>query len=191
MLCLSVGMAACVAAWILVDAAILRPFGVRDSDRLIVLWESDLTRNQPLIEMSVLSHRLWQTRFGGASSVIGQRVFLDGADHLIIGMMPAGFAFPDDPDAWVSVERVLGQAFQDMPVSQPRQVGVLEVLARRHPAASNREVQAEVASIVQNLSRQHSTSATSSTEGPLTSDQVIQTMRRRARCRDRRLSDDG
>lgn len=236
-LCLGAGVAACIAAWTLVDAVILRPFGLRDSDRLVVLWESDHTRNQPLIEVSylnfldwqrearsieamaafgsqhwpalarigsamvplatrgissgffpvlgvqpllgrnfeardadaasppalILSHRFWQSRFGGAAAVVGQRVFLDGTDHVIVGVMPAGFAFPDDPDAWVSVERVLGQAFQDMPVDQQRQVGVLEVLARRHAAASNRDVQAEIAAIVQNLQRQHAKTAANAT----------------------------
>ena len=57
---LSVGLAACTAAWTLVDAACSRPFGLRDSERLVVLWESDRARNQPLIEVSYLNFLDWQ-----------------------------------------------------------------------------------------------------------------------------------
>lgn len=235
--CLAVGMGACAAAWTLIDAVILRPYGLADSRRLAVIWEADTPRNQPLIEVSylnfldwqreartveamaafgsqhwpalarfgsemvplttrgvsseffpllgtrpmlgrnfgpsdatpgvppplMLSHRLWLTRFGGQPSIVGQKVFVDGADHSIIGVMPAGFAYPDDPDAWISVERVLGEAFQNMPVDQQRRVGVLEVLAKRTPSASNADVQAELTGIVQGLQRRHAASSAAPT----------------------------
>jgi predicted permease len=228
-LCLSIGIAACAAAWTLIDAVILRPYGLLGSDRLIVVWEAEATRNQPLIEVSylnfldwqreahtvesmaafgsqhwpalarlgaemvplatrgvsasffpvlgvepilgrnfdardtqpavppplMLSHRLWQTRFAGQPSIVGQNVFMDGVDHVIVGVMPAGFAYPDDPDGWVSVERILGEAFTNTPIDQQRQVGVLEVLARRRSTASNGEVRAELTGIVQRLQRQY------------------------------------
>jgi putative ABC transport system permease protein len=42
----------------------------------------------------VLGHQLWQDRFGGNSNVLGQSVKLNGDTYTIIGVMPAGFAFP-------------------------------------------------------------------------------------------------
>src|SRR4029453_3617997 len=42
----------------------------------------------------VLSHRLWQRRFGGASSALGQMLEVDGRPLQIIGVMPAAFQFP-------------------------------------------------------------------------------------------------
>jgi predicted permease len=232
-LCLAAGIAATAVAWSVLDAGVLRPFGLQNADRLIVLWESDPARNQPLIEVSylnfldwqtssrtvesmaafgsqhwpglarlgnevvplalrgisstflptvgvevalgrnftpgdaradvspplILSHRLWQTRFQGADDVVGKQVFIDGTNHVVVGVTPRGFAYPDDPDAYVSVERVLGQAFQSMPEPQQRLIGVLEVLARRRSAATNGEVQAELSGIVQALRRQHSAGA--------------------------------
>jgi predicted permease len=43
----------------------------------------------------VLSHTLWQTRFGGRPDVVGQDIQFDTVPHTIIGVMPDGFAFPD------------------------------------------------------------------------------------------------
>jgi putative ABC transport system permease protein len=43
----------------------------------------------------VLSHKIWRQRFGGDPNVIGQRISIDAAHHEIIGVMPAGFGFPN------------------------------------------------------------------------------------------------
>jgi putative ABC transport system permease protein len=47
----------------------------------------------------ILSHALWQRRFGGDPSVIGQSVTLDGRDRVVIGVMPPGFKFIRKADA--------------------------------------------------------------------------------------------
>jgi putative ABC transport system permease protein len=46
----------------------------------------------------VLTHGLWQRRFGGDLSVVGRSVPLNGAAFTIVGVMPPAFEFPDgDP----------------------------------------------------------------------------------------------
>jgi putative ABC transport system permease protein len=47
----------------------------------------------------ILSHALWQRRFGGDPSVIGQSVTFDGRDRVVIGVMPPGFKFIRKADA--------------------------------------------------------------------------------------------
>ncbi|MBI3130798.1 MAG: ABC transporter permease [Acidobacteria bacterium] len=42
----------------------------------------------------VLSHELWQRRFGGAASVLGRSLRLDGEDWQVLGVLPTGFRFP-------------------------------------------------------------------------------------------------
>jgi hypothetical protein len=43
---------------------------------------------------TVLSDRLWRDRFGADPAVIGRTVNLNGSVYAIVGVMPAGFAFP-------------------------------------------------------------------------------------------------
>jgi putative ABC transport system permease protein len=43
----------------------------------------------------VLSERLWRDRFAADPSVVGSAVTLDGVRHQVVGIAPAGFAFPD------------------------------------------------------------------------------------------------
>lgn len=42
----------------------------------------------------VISHDLWQRRFGGDSSIIGKPIFLGGEAHTVTAIMPAGFSYP-------------------------------------------------------------------------------------------------
>jgi predicted permease len=42
----------------------------------------------------VLSHSLWQSRFGGDPAVLGRVVNLDGSPYTVIGVMPRDFYFP-------------------------------------------------------------------------------------------------
>jgi putative ABC transport system permease protein len=233
--CLAIGLAGSTAAWVLIDAVLLRPFGLPDSNRLVVIWEADLAKRQDLIEVShlnflewqprsktveamaafgsshwpalarfgdetvtittrgvtqtffstlgvapflghdfsvpaesdlpsiVLSHRLWQSRFAGAQGVVGQTMFVDGSNYRIIGVMPRGFAYPDDPDVWTSVEETLRRAFATTPVDAQRWIGILEVMARRRPEASIDEVRTELSGIVAGIHRQHRSSTVNPT----------------------------
>jgi hypothetical protein len=42
----------------------------------------------------VLTHGLWTRRFGGDPTIIGRAIVLNGASHIVVGVMPAGFLFP-------------------------------------------------------------------------------------------------
>ncbi|MEN6601347.1 MAG: ABC transporter permease [Bryobacteraceae bacterium] len=50
---------------------------------------------------AVISHGLWQRRFGGDPNLIGKLVRLNGFSTPVAGIMPAGFAFPQQVDVWV------------------------------------------------------------------------------------------
>ena len=61
----------------------------------------------------VLSHGLWQARFGGEGSVLGRQVLLDGVPHAVIGVMPSTFRFPNrDTELWIS-KRFVDADFED------------------------------------------------------------------------------
>jgi putative ABC transport system permease protein len=42
----------------------------------------------------ILSHALWQRRFGGDPSILGRPIQIDGVAHEVVGVMPATFHFP-------------------------------------------------------------------------------------------------
>jgi predicted permease len=49
----------------------------------------------------VIGHDEWQRRFQGAREVLGQTVRLGDRVHTIVGVMPAGFAFPIRHQYWI------------------------------------------------------------------------------------------
>ena len=52
--------------------------------------------------VTLLSHALWQQGFAADPEVVGRTIVLEGIEHTVIGVMPAGFAFPDrDTRAWI------------------------------------------------------------------------------------------
>jgi putative ABC transport system permease protein len=49
----------------------------------------------------ILGNGVWQNRFGGDSSIVGQQVVLNNRSHTVIGVMPPGFKFPEIAELWV------------------------------------------------------------------------------------------
>ena len=53
---------------------------------------------------AIISHRLWQTRFGGDPGIIGRAIRLNGFTYTVVGIMPAGFGFPGETDLWQQLQ---------------------------------------------------------------------------------------
>jgi putative ABC transport system permease protein len=92
----------------------------------------------------VLSHGLWQRKFGGLPSAVGQTLRLDAVPHTIIGVLPPTFQFPvRDMDAWIPLQ----------PSAEERQMGAfwLETVARLQPGVSLAQAQQEMTAIAARL----------------------------------------
>jgi predicted permease len=88
----------------------------------------------------VLGHEVWRTRFAGDAGVIGRGVRLGEGYATVVGVMPAGFAFPVSHDAWTPLRSdVLHQA--------PREGPPVTVFGKLAPGVSRDEAQAQLAVI--------------------------------------------
>ena len=49
----------------------------------------------------LIGYDVWQSRFGGDTSVLGREIRLGNVVHTIVGVMPEGFAFPVNHHYWI------------------------------------------------------------------------------------------
>jgi hypothetical protein len=65
--------------------------------------EGDDRPNAP--DVAVISHRLWQTRFGGDRNIVGRFIDLNDTPTQVVGVMPPQFRFVyHDNDTWVALK---------------------------------------------------------------------------------------
>ena len=48
----------------------------------------------------ILSHKLWQMRYGGQRDIVGRRVWLNGNAWDVVGVLPSSFRFVQEIDLW-------------------------------------------------------------------------------------------
>jgi len=99
----------------------------------------------------VLSHKLWQRRFGAEPGIVGEKILLDGEPCAVIGVMPPGFQFPPfwatEAELWATLD--LRSAEID------RGARFLRVFARLKPGVGLIEAQAEMQALSRRLSEAH------------------------------------
>ncbi|MCP3144708.1 ABC transporter permease [Pyxidicoccus xibeiensis] len=76
-------------------------FGVRPELGRGFLPEEDVPGAGRVV---VISHGLWQRRYGGAADVIGQSLTLNDTPYTVVGVAPAGFRYPDGVQLWTPLQ---------------------------------------------------------------------------------------
>jgi putative ABC transport system permease protein len=61
-------------------------------------------------DVTLLSYGLWKTTYGGDPSLVGRTITVDGRPVQVVGVMPAGFAYPAGSDMWFPLQRSAGYA---------------------------------------------------------------------------------
>ncbi len=104
----------------------------------------------------VLGHGLWQRRFGGDSSIIGQSLTLNGEPFNVIGVLPPNFKFPLD----VADAEMWSASAHDGELLDERGAHYLKVIGRLKPGVSVNEAQLEMNEIASRLEQQYPTENT-------------------------------
>ena len=96
--------------------------------------------------IAVISDRLWRTRYGADPSVVGRVLQLDNTPYTVVGIMPAGFHFPDDVDVWQRLQWDLSQ--------HSRSAHFMEGVARLKDGVSIEQARAAADTLASRLGRQ-------------------------------------
>ena len=101
--------------------------------------------------VAILSHALWQARFGGVRAAVGRSIVLDGIPHEVVGVMPASFAHPETAQVWTP----LAPSDRFAQVMQSRGSFWLQAIGRLKPSVERGQAQAEMDAIASALERQY------------------------------------
>jgi putative ABC transport system permease protein len=97
----------------------------------------------------LMSHGLWQRRFGSDMNITGKLLTLNGESYTVIGVMPSHFQFPTREDElWVPIAFTSEEA-----ASRGRHY--LEVIARLKQGVTLEQAQAEMKAIAARLEQQY------------------------------------
>lgn len=106
--------------------------------------------------VAVISHSLWQRRYGGNPGVIGKPVNVDGKPYTIIGVMPAPFHFPSGlPGEAGAVQVEMWIPMRQSPEMAQRGSHNFWVVARLKAGVTLDEARANLQNIAANLARQY------------------------------------
>ncbi len=95
----------------------------------------------------ILGYDIWQGKYGASPDVVGTTLRANGAQRLVIGVMPEHFAFPIRESVWIPLSID--------PLEKPRGQGPKHrVLARLKPGVSIAQAKAQAATIAGQLESQ-------------------------------------
>jgi putative ABC transport system permease protein len=121
-------------------------------------------------QVVVLGYNIWQSRFGGETGVIGQKIILDEKPRTVVGVMPPEFRlalFDQEKDLWAP-------QVPDDSMRRMRRATFLKVLAKLQPGATVEQAREEMDKIAGHLEAEYpqTNSGVGATTLPLT-DQMV------------------
>ena len=140
-------------------------FRLKDSERVESIGGARVTTNffaafgvQPLLGRSftseeglmgglpavILSHRLWQQRFGSDPQIVGRTLETNIGAITVVGVMPPDFKFPSNAEAWTTLKRDSGEM-------KSRTARYFQVIGRIKPDQTLASAQAELKTVTGRL----------------------------------------
>ena len=128
----------------LVSEDLFGVLGVRPVLGRIFLDDEGRPGGEPVL---IISHTLWRDGFGGDLAVVGRQMRYDGRLHTIVGVMPQGFAFPDQAEVWLPL-------LTDVPASE-RSNHMYDVVARMKPGVTVAQARRQLVDVGRQLAREY------------------------------------
>ncbi|MGH9789365.1 MAG: ABC transporter permease [Candidatus Acidiferrales bacterium] len=100
--------------------------------------------------VAILSHGLWQRRFGADPGILGRTLRLDGESYEIVGVLPGTFRFTPGTEVWGPLAIDWNE-----PGRADRSNHTLLVVGRLKPGVTLAQAQADLESIAKRLEQQH------------------------------------
>lgn len=113
--------------------------------------EEDVPNGPPVV---LLSHELWQARFGGRENVVGETILLNGLGWQVVGIMPPRLSNPFN-----AVQVFAPRVFESVgltPEQVRRGAGYAQPVARLKPGVSLEQAHAELAALSKTYGQQFS-----------------------------------
>jgi putative ABC transport system permease protein len=121
-----------------------RVFGVEPIAGRMFTAEEQKPGSAPAV---VISHSFWQSHFGGNARALGQTVRMLDKTFSVVGVLPAGFHFPDKTDLWFPAS-----TFSE---TEERSAHNYLVVGRLKPDVTLEQAQAQMTSIGVRLEQQY------------------------------------
>jgi predicted permease len=97
----------------------------------------------------VITHGLWQRRYGRSRDVLGRRLTLRDQPFTVVGVMPPDFAYPKGVEAWMTVEACA--SLTPNPIFREAVRRENDLVARLRPGVTREQALAELQSLVARL----------------------------------------
>jgi len=98
--------------------------------------------------LAVIGHGLWQRRFAGDPSIVGQTILLDAEPYTVVGVAPPGFDYPFGAEVWAPLAL-------DADEAATRDVRYLSAIGRLADGKTVEDARAEFALIAKRLAEQY------------------------------------
>jgi predicted permease len=108
----------------------------------------------------VLSHDVWQSRFGADPGIVGRSISIDEEPNTVVGVAPAGFTFPirsRPVQIWTTLARDASSATLQ-PVTEQRGARMLSATARLRAGTSLQESRARLDAVAARLAAENPSS---------------------------------
>jgi putative ABC transport system permease protein len=99
-------------------------------------------------KVAILAFSTWYERYSGDPGVIGKQIRVNGQPYTVVGVMPEGFAFPNNDKIWIPLQT-------DPLATQRGQGQFVQVVGKLKPGVSLDQANVDMATIAKRLATEY------------------------------------